>query len=98
MQYSVQTKIQVALLIKMHNPKRNLQIYANGSSFLLNVFSFICWFMFGVICKCIVTIDKIIALISNVLVALSISINSLCFISALLYSPLYRVGQKKLHP
>ena len=35
-QYS--TKIQEALLIKKHNPKLNTQVYANGSSFLLNVF------------------------------------------------------------
>ena len=32
------TKIQEALLIKKCNPKLNSQLYANGSSFLLNVF------------------------------------------------------------
>lgn len=32
------TKIQEALLIKKQNPKLNLQLYAKGSSFLLNVF------------------------------------------------------------
>ena len=32
------TKIQEALLIKKHNPKLNTQLYAGGSSFLLNVF------------------------------------------------------------
>ena len=31
-------KIQEALLIKKHNPKRNTQLYAEGSSFLLNIF------------------------------------------------------------
>ena len=35
-QYS--TKIQEALLIKKHNPELNTQLYANGSSILLNVF------------------------------------------------------------
>ena len=35
-QYS--TKIQEALLIKKRNPKLNTQLYANGFSFLLNVF------------------------------------------------------------
>ena len=35
-QYS--TKVQKALLVKKHNPKLNTQLYANGSSFLLNVF------------------------------------------------------------
>ena len=35
-QYSI--KIQEALLIKKHNPKLNTLLYANGSSFLLNVF------------------------------------------------------------
>ena len=30
------TKIQEALLIKKHNPQLNRQLYANGSSFLLN--------------------------------------------------------------
>ena len=32
------TKIQEALLIKKHNPQLNRQLYANGSSFLLNVY------------------------------------------------------------
>ena len=32
------TKIQEALLIKKRNPKLNSQFYANGSSFLLNVY------------------------------------------------------------
>ena len=32
------TKIQEALLIKKHNPKLNTQLYAGGSSFLLNIF------------------------------------------------------------
>ena len=32
------TKIQEALLIDKCNPKLNSQLYANGSSFLLNVF------------------------------------------------------------
>ena len=32
------TKIQKALLIKKHNPKLNRQLYANGSSFLQNVY------------------------------------------------------------
>ena len=32
------TKIQGALLIKKHNPQLNRQLYANGSSFLLNVY------------------------------------------------------------
>ena len=32
------TKIQEALLIKKHNPILNTQLYAGGSSFLLNVF------------------------------------------------------------
>ena len=32
------TKIQEALLIKKHNPKLNTQLYAEGSSFLLNIF------------------------------------------------------------
>ena len=58
--------------------------------FLLNVLSFICSFAFGLMCKCIIAIDKIIAQISIVLVALSISINSPCFINiVLLYCPLH---------
>ena len=32
------TKFQEALLMKKCNPKLNSQLYANGSSFLLNVF------------------------------------------------------------
>ena len=32
------TKILEALLIKKHNPQLNRQLYANGSSFLLNVY------------------------------------------------------------
>ena len=32
------TTIQEALLIKKHNPQLNRQLYANGSSFLLNVY------------------------------------------------------------
>ena len=32
------SKIQEALLIKKHNPKLNTQLYAGGSSFLLNIF------------------------------------------------------------
>ena len=31
-------KIQEALLMKKHNPKLNTQLYAGGSSFLLNIF------------------------------------------------------------
>ena len=33
-----ETKIQEALFIKKRNPKLNSQLYASGSSFLLNVF------------------------------------------------------------
>ena len=33
-----ETKIHEALLIKKHNPKLNRQLFANGSSFLLNIF------------------------------------------------------------
>ena len=33
-----ETKIHEALLIKKHNPKLNQQLFANGSSFLLNIF------------------------------------------------------------
>ena len=33
-----ETKIQEALFIKKQNPKLNSQLYASGSSFLLNVF------------------------------------------------------------
>ena len=33
-----ETKIQEALIIKKQNPRLNSQLYANGSSFLLNVF------------------------------------------------------------
>ena len=37
--YSEQAiKIQEALLIKKHNPQLNIQLYVNGSSFLLNVY------------------------------------------------------------
>ena len=32
-----ETKIHEALLIKKHNPKLNRQLFANGSSFLLNI-------------------------------------------------------------
>ena len=32
------TKLQEALLIKKHNPQPNRHLYANGSSFLLNVY------------------------------------------------------------
>ena len=32
------TKMHEALFIKKHNPGLNYQLYANGSSFLLNVF------------------------------------------------------------
>ena len=32
-----ETKIYEALLIKKHNPKLNRQLFANGSSFLLNI-------------------------------------------------------------
>ena len=33
-----ETKIYEALLIKKHNPKLNRQLFANESSFLLNIF------------------------------------------------------------
>ena len=33
-----QTKIHEALLIRKRNPGLNRQLYANGSSFLLNIF------------------------------------------------------------
>ena len=33
-----ETKIQEALFINKQNPKLNFQLYASGSSFLLNVF------------------------------------------------------------
>ena len=33
-----ETKILEALLIKKHNPKLNRKLFANGSSFLLNIF------------------------------------------------------------
>ena len=33
-----ETKIHEALLIKKHKPKLNRQLFANGSSFLLNIF------------------------------------------------------------
>ena len=36
-----ETKIHEALLIKKHNPKLNRQLFANGSSFLLNIFQII---------------------------------------------------------
>ena len=40
------TKIQEALLIKKCNPKLNSQLYANGSSFLLNVFYLVFIYLF----------------------------------------------------
>ena len=40
------TKIQEALLIKKCNPKLNSQLYANGLSFLLNVFKLIFIYFF----------------------------------------------------
>ena len=33
-----EAKIQEALLIKKQNPKLNKQLYANGASFLLNIY------------------------------------------------------------
>ena len=33
-----ETKIQEVLLIKKQNPKLNKQLYANGASFLLNIY------------------------------------------------------------
>ena len=36
--YNFETKIHEALLIKKHNPKLNRKLFANGSSFLLNIF------------------------------------------------------------
>ena len=36
--FNFETKIHKALLIKKHNPKLNRQLFANGSSFLLNIF------------------------------------------------------------
>ena len=36
-----ETKIHEALLIKKHNPKLNRKLFANGSSFLLNIFKLI---------------------------------------------------------
>ena len=83
------TKIHKALLIKKYNPKLNTLLCAN-SFFLLNVFQFICLIVFGVMCKCIVTIDKIIVYISVALAALAISINLPCFSNiVLLYCSLY---------
>ena len=37
-QTSYEVKIHEALVIKRSNPVRNKQLYANGASFLLNVF------------------------------------------------------------
>ena len=36
--FNFETKIHEALLIKKHNPKLKRQLFANGSSFLLNIF------------------------------------------------------------
>ena len=44
------TKIQEVLLINKCNPKLNSQLYANGSSFLLDVFQLIFFISFSSIC------------------------------------------------
>ena len=40
-----ETKIQKVLIMKKQNPKLNSQLYASGSSFLLNVFLMLVLFL-----------------------------------------------------